>query len=551
MDTLYDLNLGGAKSVKVTSYAIEGSVIKFISFFAREKSLISKYGASFMLRDRRFTLVDDKQNRTTVIADENMSVNYARIAMDKDSFIHCTAFTHRAKGKNRSFMFKEGDNDVFYEKLYAKLMELYDLPLMSEWTKAIETELVISGYLTYSNVHVLSESDKALEGFAIATISKALSEERFDSVISGLFKRESIEIEGDRAEDMSVTAESIDDFYISNGQEIVKGLIDDLKPLVPNPSPKVDTLLLKMKRLFPQQGYIVNGLREVYKRSDISLIIQTMGCGKTLQSISVGESVYVDKYLRIHPTASLDEAIKNVRYRHFVLCPSHLVAKWEKSIYEEIHGANVIVIKTLSQVNELVKKRFEPPTGKEYFIMSKDFGKLSYQYYPAIHGVRKNLVPADVCPSCKAMVYGKKCYKCGYYGEPKQSYIVQEKLHCPKCDEPILDKKSGSPVNEAFFERKTSQNIKCEHCGTPFWAPLVNNEGTKRFGGYWKRVKVFKTPGAKKPTPIWVPSKYQGGEEVRLLYSRKFAPAELIKKKLGKNFFDLLIVDEAHQCTHS
>ena len=535
--------------VRVTSIAYDSKKhLIYASYLAREYTVTAQVGSSLML-GRGIGVVDDYKRNAFYNGSEGFSSVYKRVDMGKDSFIHGISYVSSRRSSTRSFMTRQSLTDI-YEGLYHKLMELFDLPLLREWIPYIYESLKGEQLLETIYFEVFDEVDSYLRDYCIVTVDKRLTEEAFDNVVSKLLRLNAISTGVSATGYTPMQTSSIDDFYVKYGQEIVSGLVDDITPLVAKPEATVDSIYLMDKTLFPQQGYIVNGLREVYKRSNVAFMIEEMGCGKTLQGAAVAEAVYVDKYLRNHPYVTVEGAIEKVKYRHFVLCPPHLVSKWAKSIVDDIPLAQVTVLDSFEKVLKLTEKKNHSPEGKEFYVMSKDFGKLSYQYYPAVSW-KKKPIEATVCPDCNVerSIYTRSCSHCGSRNEPVDGYKQSEMMICSHCYSPVtINELHGKrPANVTDFQSMKNDNRKCEECGQPLWAPLVNNLGDTKRELSWKRVEVKKSERARTSQTIWVHKDSILGVETKMMMSRKYSPIDLIGKKLGRNFFDLLLVDEAHQ----
>ena len=79
----------------------------------------------------------------------------------------------------------------------------------------------------------------------------------------------------------------------------------------------------------------------------------------------------------------MDESL--VKYRNLVMCPGHLLEKWKGEIERQIPYAKATIVTDFSQLLEL-RKRGSQRFGKEFYILSKDFAKLSYSLKPVPKG---------------------------------------------------------------------------------------------------------------------------------------------------------------------
>ena len=94
-----------------------------------------------------------------------------------------------------------------------------------------------------------------------------------------------------------------------------------------------------------------------------------MGCGKTLQGMGVPEGFFVQMVMNrtgrdvrdIYMDASA------VKYRNIVMCPPHLVKKWEEAIKADIPYAKVTIIRGIKELCRL-RKRGKERTSKGNFI---------------------------------------------------------------------------------------------------------------------------------------------------------------------------------------
>lgn len=553
----YIVHDGDYERVRVTSCSLNDDKILFLSFFVRERSIAGAVGSRIMLQKQAIKIVDEYGYGTPKLPMENMEVNYAKCGYEKETFVHVMAFPGHVKGEeNRTFMIKKNDKAGLIEKLYSKLMALYDLPLLKSWSEEIYNVLVVRGYLVSNPIEVYEEVESHLKDFEFVTISADLSVEVFDNLIQGMLRHRRICIGNDPTKSIEVAANTIDEFYCDYAQSVIEGLAEEIKPLVPMPSPKVDGVTLLDKIPFPQQAYIINGMRKTLIHEDSGIIVGEMGTGKTLMAYTLGEAIMLDKYVRKH-NVSYEEAVEKVTYRNFVLCPSHLVEKWKKSILADIPNVVVYIITDLKQLEKMALNKHEAPWCREYYIMSKDTGKLSYQYGPAIGKKSTMFEEYTECVKCGSFKSGQgRCYRCGDYSDPVVKMKPTKVYRCPTCDEVIMDKTGNyaQKADDYFFKNRNSDNLSCHNCGGALWSPYVENIGVGDRNEFsWKKIKYRRNKNSKSYVASWVPSAREIDfedspyEEAIARSSRKFAPAEYIKKKFPKNYFDVLFVDELHQ----
>jgi SNF2 family DNA or RNA helicase len=164
-----------------------------------------------------------------------------------------------------------------------------------------------------------------------------------------------------------------------------------------------------LRKPYQAQGDAIMGLANLLKDHNSAIVVGEMGCGKSL----IGASVpYV-----------YDNGERPART--LIMCPGHLVKKWQREVLETIPGARATIIRYLKDVLSLDGKNAEVP---EYTIVSKDRAKLSYGWKPAV------------------------LHRNGSYS-------------CPDCYEQILDK-DGVAVEAEYFKRNKRW---CSKCKSPLW----------------------------------------------------------------------------------
>lgn len=298
------------------------------------------------------------------------------------------------------------------------------------------------------------------------------------------------------------------------------------------------------------------------------------------------EGFFNRRYLKSHPDKTLKDLYLDreaIKFRNFIMCPSHLVEKWAASIQEDIPYARVAIVRGLKELIAL-KKKGKERTSKEFYIMSKDLGKLSYMYAPIPTQIKYKEVKQYVCEECgepRPKDLRKRC-SCGsnqWYLSP-QCYF-EEGLICPECGELLfpadvtrlrLDPEKEDRHKALLpldFASQTSLNRTCRHCGSALWKPSCTPldqtffaPKRKKKRQKWIRMSHFANKTRKGRKTAWV---YQKDIDEYILVNnireedieypnvygpRKYAPARYIKKQL-KGFFDVAIIDEAHECESS
>jgi len=503
----------------------------------------------------------------------------------------CKSFLYKAMIINMDLFEDKGEyfvclNGNLEDTLFNKLMRKYDLPLLKEWTgyilNRLKEEEKIYQCPVWADADRLAETKGQVSSSSNWQVYRlVLSDNEFKEFISqGLMKKE---ICISNTEQNELQFENLDEYYTNYGHTAVNNLVDKLKPLTELKG-SVD-MLTKKKTLYPQQAALVNGLVELLKTSSYGIMNEGMGCGKSFQAASIPEKFTIDKERRKDPKLSLSEAVQKGTYRNLVMCPGHLVEKWKDEIEKEIPLSKATIINDFKQLLKLKKEKGQKPKGKDFYIISKDFCKLSFQKRPTPSKIGKRKVKQVCCEECgeesTLFEYKQndgKCIHCENELTIKDLGYYETGLICPDCGELVypnvkrlkLDRQEEDSVHQPLhpidFANQTSRNSICNNCNSELWTPHLKNVNDgdtfsnwiKKKANPWVRITHYRNKAKKGYKTVWVHKDYthlylemneiDEGEYSYVKYSgvRKFAPSVFIKKYLGKGFFDVSIFDEAH-----
>lgn len=554
-----------------------GETPLLISYFDRSLITVKAIGASFSSKHAGFTLLDKSYGRTNLYRGDCEYEYFTAQVDGYDPFYQGLVVNKELHNK---YLITTASHEA--EDFYTFLMRNYDLPLMREWKDAFwkwaqsnvcrcEDGML---YAPNDEVRIIPLSDgRKVNLNDIKVYNIQLTQAELDIAVSALLRTDAIKFCDTPQKPLEF--ENMDDYFNRYGVKLVEGLQKDLKPLTDYET-EVSTFTLKHKRLYPQQIAMVNGISALLtgvgnkkerrkSRSSYGILNEGMGTGKTLQGASICESLAVRKELRKGRTLTEVYHDKDsVKYRNIIMCPSHLVEKWAEEVKSEVPYAKAYVLKTFEDVLNLWKKGPER-TGREFYIMSKDFAKLSYSEKPTPTKVQTKKLSFRKCTSCGREVKGKDKCTCGSTEwDVLPSKEVATGLICPSCKSILVpySNKNGSDKDEPKtlmprdFAGKKDMNSICVFCGETLWQPYVRNIGsTDR--GKWKKISHFANKAKKGKKTAWVHEDFlleyciandvkQGeysfvkGEGVR-----RYDPASFIKKHM-KNFFDVAVFDEVH-----
>ena len=306
-----------------------------VSYFERSSQIVRSIGAALTM-DGRFNY------RHRVYRNEHkFKANYTTIQRGKEKFTHGMAL---AENFEKEYLMTTKED--LHQDLYYFLMNEYDLPLLEWWMPVLFDEMEEKNLISslgkscfYGNLdRTIRKGDKqvAISDLKIYRIS--LTEEWLKKLISSLFKKELIWIT--KKEQKHLIFSNLDEYFKEYGKTIVENLKAILQP-ISGLNGKVDRAVLKDIRLYPQQAAMVNGIYEYFrkKKARYALFSMGTGSGKTIQAATAAEMLYVGKWLEEHPDKTLKDAYSRdgvINYRHFVMCPGHLVEKWCKELRDMI-----------------------------------------------------------------------------------------------------------------------------------------------------------------------------------------------------------------------
>lgn len=483
------------------------------------------------------------------------------------------------KNNISSYLFVTNDEKKKYKILYNHLMNEYSFPLLEEWSEPIFNRALRDGKLEdgisiyYAEDHEIPLYGENVYLSEIKGYHSTISNEWLEEIIPEMLSCGEIEICKKRQSPLLLT--DMNSYFENYGHTIVDNLEKELKPLSPIKG-SVDSLALVNKRLYPQQAALVNGVNALFKNANTAIINGGMGVGKTLMGASIIETYFVDQYLKSHPKLNLKDVYLNpncINYRVIIMCPGHLIEKWADECRKEIPCARVTILNDLSQLVK-IKANGIKRDGREFFVIGKDFCKLSYSFRPIPTKVASRRRPTFVCTECDQIgdldAYRKnKVCKCGNNQWKKVHFFTSDSergLICPECDEVIhVGTEIAKPL---LFANMTDLNVSCPICGCRLWAPDVKNLddmcNIKPRKEAWYKISHFKNRAKNSRDTSWVLKGFEsqlyeekgiryssskqlpdGVELVSRNKSRKYAPSMYMKNQL-RGFFDLAIFDELH-----
>lgn len=179
----------------------------------------------------------------------------------------------------------------------------------------------------------------------------------------------------------------------------------------------------------------IGALAELFSTDDSGILVGEMGIGKTI--IAIGLS-YVMKFKRV-----------------LVMCPPHLVKKWEREIKLTVPDGCVEChhLKKFPDVDKAIAVANDDKF--HFFIVGRERAKLSYQWRPA-YNIKQSIENQDGADGTSLRV--------------KVKYIS-----CPRCGGLVLDVE-GIPLSPDEMKKK---KMICARCGEFLWQ--AKETGPRRY----------------------------------------------------------------------
>lgn len=547
-----------------------------ISYFDRSEQVVRSIGSTLVM-EGNMTYMHRKYKN-----EKNYDVYYSIIRKGNEKFTHGLAI---ATDISTGYLITTKTD--LYKDLYYLLMNTYDLPLLEWWIPEIFSEMMRRNFVylvnnnnVYGNLeHKVKKNGREITLKELVVYQLTVEEAGLKTLITYLFKMHRIWITEKPQKELEVA--NMDDYFKNYGKSIVDNLKAILEP-VSGLNGKIELAAVNKKRLYPQQAAMCNGMYQYFRKkvADWVLFIMGTGTGKTIQALVAAEMIYVGKWLEQHPDKTLKDAYAEdgiINYRNIIMCPPHLCKKWKEELLKEIPYAKPVIIDSFSQLVKLHAAGKERVNGKEYYIVSKEFLKLSYQRIPTPRKQQYKRVEGFQCKDCGA-IQSHRTNKCMFCDSENikivKTQFVREGLICPNCNrlvfptnyrfdmEHLMDRDDikTQPLKWYDMSSEKSSNQKCIYCGESLWMPYIKNINTE-FGferqPAWIRQTFWANQSKKSKITNWVLRGYESeAEEIygEVLNSmdnskggcRKYSPSLYIKKYL-KDYFDVFICDEIHK----
>lgn len=324
------------------------------------------------------------------------------------------------------------------------------------------------------------------------------------------------------------------------------------------PSLERDAIMAGLLRSpFPAQRDVVQAVTRllVDDGAQSAVINAEMGAGKTMMAIATAAVMHGEGYRR-----------------SLVISPPHLVYKWRREIMQTVPNARVWVLNGPDTLRKLLQLRTlldQAPAhdGQELFVMGRVRMRMGFHWRPAVsvrkfHRRRFTEEGNESSPSFVESIKVAACGRCGAAVTDDEGSCIpldrfaehagDRRSVCNQCREALWTlMRPGQP-------RDRQAVVKEALCQIPTIGPKTAERLVQRFGeeqltgmladNVYEFVNLMDSDGE------LVFSDSQAKRIERALGTTEFAigqggyqPTEFVKRYLPQGYFDLLIVDEAHE----
>ena len=278
---------------------------------------------------------------------------------------------------------------------------------------------------------------------------------------------------------------SLSDFVEQHYPELAAEVLKRIPPLYGfDGSRFLDAASALRRRLFPPQFHAAAALATRLERERSALLVGEAGVGKTITSIATAAFLGVSRVL--------------------VVCPAHLVLKWQREILSTLRRARVRIIRRVADADLALTVPASPPAPL-FCILPRDIAKLGSPWRPAVRAAYLRTALTDGTDPVPRLVpirdgtADRPDVLRSPAGDPVTVYV------CPSCGSLLARPGDESIEKRLWTPADITAGATCPSCGDALW-------------------QYDRIPGRR---PLYPLARY---------LARRYPGA-----------FDLLIVDEVHQ----
>lgn len=312
------------------------------------------------------------------------------------------------------------------------------------------------------------------------------------------------------------------------------------------------------RQLFPAQREVVRAVTEllISRNQPAAIINAEMGTGKTMMAIAASNVLHA-------------EGLK----RTLVVCPPHLVYKWRREILSTVPDARVWILNGADTLSKLLMFRSmrKKPKAPEYFILGRVRMRMGFNWKPVWRTETRYYWSLDeqgskrafkmlehVCPRCGGLIRNGEDEPI-YDAEKIKTYLSGARTRCQSringviCNEPLWTMCHKNADLADPVERTLNAIQRLPSVGPKTAQKLVKVFGHQMIGEILEsNAQAFANLMDEEGEFIF--SEAQCRRLERSLGKMEFSfsqggyqASEFIKRFLPKNYFSLMVVDEAHE----
>ncbi|SDF52509.1 Superfamily II DNA/RNA helicases, SNF2 family [Thermoanaerobacter thermohydrosulfuricus] len=346
--------------------------------------------------------------------------NYKFITENFGDYDHAIAVGERINNLETKYsIIMTSSLEVPAEKIFEVLKLKFTVPLSEKWTYTLFDKLIKENKIIRPQIYFSDKTPmKNLDFYELY-----ITEEELAAIVTNGVKDGTFFIEGElnfNPHNINLTE------YVKKHAHIFSRKLEETVEPIHNPlKHKAHPLVKNLKReAFEAQAHAITAIAKALKTKNNVILVGEMGSGKTFMSAAVPY---------IHSNGK--------PYRALVMCPAHLIEKWEREIQNTVPGAKVYILNSWKDVLKL--KIGTPKEGYEYYVISKDRAKLHYSEKPAV--IEQKHLKRIICPVCGSVIMTKE----------------------------------DKPADSGYFETHTLANHKCRVCKTKLWQ--ADNQKFRRY----------------------------------------------------------------------
>lgn len=356
-----------------------------------------------------------------------------------------------------SYIFYTSEEDK-KNKIYDKLYKYFSEPMLPEWKDYIIRKLIETKSMYELEIHS-GHTESKFRGCSLYLNNTTLRR-----IISTGLNEGDINIKG--SNEPSLLMDSIgglNDYLNVFGETLASKIQGSFRPkFIPGMDEYSDgvnnyddAIFSTGIEMYEAQKSLVQASVNNLRAEDTTFIISEMGTGKTLMGAGI-DYAHFNEIKHLNGKKSFNAV---------VLCPGHLVNKWQKEVERFVPNARGFIVKSIEDLVAL-KPRLQNKNKVEntYIILSKEDAKISYDKIPcAVWSERDNT------------------YKCPHCGQRLTKKIKGEVFNF--CETDMLKPQAHNMrcMNKVQVWNKKERKYEEKDCNSTLWSPYNKNANNHRW----------------------------------------------------------------------